>query len=142
MKPTILLLLCLLSLSASAAEINLYIHGFQNDEGRLRFSMFGMDARDHFPMHPEQGSYILDTQIKNRQAYVQLSGIEPGPYAIIVYHDQNGNSKLDHKWYGPPKESLGYYHNYTLRMIPPNFEEVMFELPDSGVKIEILLQSF
>lgn len=142
MRQTILLLLCLLWLPASAAEINLRIQGFQNDEGRLRFSMFSMAERDKFPMHPEQASYILDTEIKNRRAEIKLTGIEPGSYAIIVFHDQNGNSKMDHKWYGPPSESLGYYRHYTLRMLPPDFEAVMFNLPDSGMNMQINLQKF
>lgn len=93
-------------------------------------------------MQPSKAQHISEAEIINGRANISLNGIKPGSYAIFVYHDSNNNNKVDHKWYGPPKESVGYYREYKIKMMPPDFEDVMFEYIKSNIKMSIVLQTF
>lgn len=137
-----LLLLCLIPLTLSAADLTIHVSGFNSNDGRLRFSMFDEAGKNNFPMQSSKAQYISEAEIINGKANISLKAIKPGSYAIFVYHDSNNNNKLDHKWYGPPKESLGYFREYKLKMMPPDFEDVMFELINSNIKMNIVLQTF
>ena len=65
--------------------------------------------------------------------------VEPGDYAIAVYHDQNGNGKMDKRMFGIPKEPYGFSNNIKPVMSAPKFSECRFTVGDSGKAISIKL---
>ena len=62
-----------------------------------------------------------------------------GDYAIAVYHDQNGNGKMDKRMFGIPKEPYGFSNNIKPVMSAPKFSECRFTVGDSGKVISIKL---
>jgi uncharacterized protein (DUF2141 family) len=64
--------------------------------------------------------------------------LPPGKYAISVYHDLNGNGKLDRKFYGPPKEPASFSNDYT-PFGPPRFSACAIELKQGYNKTLITL---
>ena len=46
--------------------------------------------------------------------------LEPGDYAVAIYHDENGNGQLDKRLFGIPKEPYGFSNNYRPRLSAPN----------------------
>jgi uncharacterized protein (DUF2141 family) len=42
---------------------------------------------------------------------VVLTNLDPGQYAIILFHDENGNGKLDRNALGVPTEPYGFSNN-------------------------------
>lgn len=64
----------------------------------------------------------------------------PGEYAVVGYHDKDGDRKLDKKWNFKPKEPYGLSNNpkiETLRL--PKWEETKFDVPMDGRDIVINL---
>lgn len=65
--------------------------------------------------------------------------VEPGDYAVAVYHDQNSNGQMDKRLFGIPKEPYGFSNNYRPVMSAPKFTDCQFNVGDGGKLISIKL---
>lgn len=65
--------------------------------------------------------------------------VEPGDYAVAVYHDENGNGKMDKRMFGIPKEPYGFSNNFKPLMSAPKFTDCQFSVGDDGKTISIKL---
>ncbi len=137
-----LLMLLLLSLPLCAADITATVTGFENSDGRLRFSMFSKSRQGLFPMETGKADYVKEAEINGGEAIVKLSDVTAGEYAVFVYHDSNNNNDMDHHWYGPPIEAFGYYTPFKVKLMPPDFDEVSFRVTDSDMEITVPLQVY
>ncbi|GAB3499553.1 hypothetical protein GCM10027341_23080 [Spirosoma knui] len=68
--------------------------------------------------------------------------VEPGDYAIAVYHDENGNGKMDKRMFGIPKEPYGFSNNFRPTMSAPKFTDCKFTVGTDGKAISIKLDGF
>lgn len=141
MKRSILLLLTLLPLPGYGVDLTARITGFANSQGSARLAMFSKSRQELFP-NKGNPDYVRDSVITAGTATITLSDVPPGEYAIFVYHDSNSNNSLDHKWYGPPREAFGYYRHFTVKLVPPDFDEVSFQVTDKEMVFNISLQTF
>ncbi|MEP0367471.1 MAG: DUF2141 domain-containing protein [Cyclobacteriaceae bacterium] len=64
---------------------------------------------------------------------LMLGKIPTGKYAFSIYHDENGNDKLDTNLIGIPTEDYAFSNNADGRFGPPNYEECEFEV--SGTEL-------
>lgn len=70
---------------------------------------------------------------------LQLTGIPPGQYALVLFHDENGNDRLDSNFIGIPKEPIGFSNAYRPKG-PPSFTRAAFQLEgDDATAIEVRL---
>ncbi|GAB3174552.1 DUF2141 domain-containing protein [Telluribacter humicola] len=65
--------------------------------------------------------------------------LDPGQYAVAVYHDVNGNDKLDKNLVGYPSEPFGFSNNYRPIVSAPKFEDCSFEVGGTDKQISIKL---
>lgn len=55
--------------------------------------------------------------------------VPPGKYAVMVYHDENGNGKLDINSNGVPSEKRGFSKNISLpNSSKPNFDDILINV--------------
>lgn len=86
------------------------------------------------------GNSVDDKQINAGSKSVQaLFSVEPGEYAIAVYHDENGNGKMDKRVFGIPKEPYGFSNNVRPVMSAPRFSDCKFSVGDGGKVVRIKL---
>ncbi|MGB6228948.1 MAG: DUF2141 domain-containing protein [Litorimonas sp.] len=65
---------------------------------------------------------------------------EAGDYAVVGYHDRDGDRKLDKKWNFKPKEPYGLSNNPEIKSLRlPKWEETRFAVPATGWDIVINL---
>ncbi len=65
---------------------------------------------------------------------------EPGEYAVVGYHDIDGDRRLDKKWNFTPKEPYGLSNNPKIENLRlPRWEETRFDVPAEGRDIVINL---
>jgi uncharacterized protein (DUF2141 family) len=65
-------------------------------------------------------------------------GLPAGAYAISLFHDENGNGKLDTNVVGLPTERYGFSRDARGRMGPPAYADAVFELQaDTTVAITL-----
>jgi uncharacterized protein (DUF2141 family) len=69
---------------------------------------------------------------------MRVRNVKPGSYAIAVFHDTNGNGKLDRSFIGLPSEPYGF-SNDVGRRGPPNFEaaRIVVKEPTTTIVIPI-----
>ncbi len=61
-----------------------------------------------------------------RERY-RIQNVPPGEYALLVYHDENNNGRIDRNFIGIPKEPIGYSNQYQPKG-PPNYLRASFVL--------------
>ena len=70
---------------------------------------------------------------------VSLQDIPFGTYAISLFHDQNGNGKLDSNWIRIPKEPYGFSQNAAATFGPPKFQKAAFQHGHAITELKIKL---
>jgi uncharacterized protein (DUF2141 family) len=66
---------------------------------------------------------------------------QPGIYAIAVYHDIDGNRKLNRNLVGFPTEPVGFSNNPNTFLGIPSFTAVRFAVRQSGQRISVRLRN-
>ena len=89
----------------------------------------GPPAVQAAPANPAAGA--VDIVIKDLPA---------GGYGVAVFHDANGNGKMDRNFMGIPVEDHAFSNNARGTMGPPSFDQVKFSLPDAGATATISLR--
>ncbi len=104
--------------------------------GRLIFALY--TSKDSW-LKPKQVFQAKTVEAEEKVARVEFDNIPYGDtYALFVYHDQNGNEKLDFRKFPfpRPKEGLSVSNN-AVRMGRPYFEKARFSLKDSETLMQI-----
>ncbi len=131
-------LTCLvLPLAAQNHTLTLTVQGFKSDQGEAAIAVH-KDAST-FPMKAEKAVASQRVPIKDGVVTLAFPKLAPGVYAVAVFHDVNGNKKLDTNFLGIPKEPTGASRDPRPRMGPPKFSDASFEL-QSDLAIRITLQ--
>ena len=53
--------------------------------------------------------------------------LEPGKYAVVVYHDVNQNKLCDKNFFGVPTEGYAFSNNVRPNLSVPSFEDCSFK---------------
>ncbi|WP_198411362.1 MipA/OmpV family protein [Marinimicrobium alkaliphilum] len=65
--------------------------------------------------------------IDSHDQIFEIADLEPGDYALIVFHDENRNGVLDRNFVGIPREPIALSNNYAPRG-PPSFSRARISL--------------
>ncbi|MBC7572548.1 MAG: DUF2141 domain-containing protein [Spirosoma sp.] len=79
---------------------------------------------------------IIDAKGKPIQA---AFSVDPGEYAVAVYHDENGNGKMDKRVFGIPKEPYGFSNDFRPTLSAPKFSDCRFKVGNEGKTIRVKL---
>jgi uncharacterized protein (DUF2141 family) len=120
--------------SPEKTNLRVEIHNVRVLEGAVYIALFrpGKDFPEGAPIEGKKlyaGSKSLHTTFS----------VEPGEYAVAVYHDENGNGKMDKRMFGIPKEPYGFSNNFKPLMSAPRFSDCQFSVGDKGKAISIKL---
>lgn len=78
-------------------------------------------------------------EVKSKANQIATFQIEPGRYALAVYHDLNANDVMDKNFVGIPREPYGFSRDFRPKFSAPSFEDCAFELPAAGKDISVKL---
>ena len=135
LSASIALLSLLLAGPALAAELTVNLHGIRAQTGLLKVAL--VDSQDAWDgkAAPVQGD---GAPPKGEDASFAFKDLEPGSYAVMITHDENGNGKLDTNVMGMPLEGYGFSNNPHV-MRKPTWDEARFEIGDVDVAIDVAL---
>jgi uncharacterized protein (DUF2141 family) len=105
--------------------LSVMITNFKNDKGSVVVALYS--NAEGFPKSPEKAYRVLTLQIVNKQAVADFGNLPPGEYGVSVYHDENGNKKMDTNFFGIPKEGVGNSNNAKGHFGPPKYSDAKFE---------------
>lgn len=68
---------------------------------------------------------------------VTVRGIPAGRYAVQIFHDENGNGKVDRALFGIPKEGVGFSRNARIALGPPKWNDAVFDFDGRARRIAL-----
>lgn len=111
------------------------IQNVQSKTGTIRISL--MKSCKNFPSCNPESTAIIDAKTSSVQ---KAFTVEPGEYAVAVYHDVNANGELDKRIFGIPKEPYGFSNNFRPRVSAPTFSDCMISVGAAGKAISIKIE--
>jgi uncharacterized protein (DUF2141 family) len=122
-----------------SVTLTVRIVGARNTNGVVRVALF--HNREGFPGDASKAFRTQPAKIdpQTLTAQVVFTQIPEGGYAVMVFHDENQNGKLDKKVVGIPKEGYGASNNPPKKLRAPNFDEARLALSsDKTVEVRLM----
>jgi uncharacterized protein (DUF2141 family) len=125
------LFLCLPA--AQAAPLTVTVDGARTGGGPLTVLLF--DRAEGFPREARAARrHVLPTG----QSTLELDGLQPGQYAVMAYHDEDGNGELNCFLGTIPQEGWGLSNNPAVSG-KPAFKGAAVTLPEAGAALTLKL---
>ena len=116
--------------NTEGSTITITVVNALSDNGQVRFALY---TEENFSKQP---LYAKSAGIDKGKSTVAFKNVPPGVYAVVCYHDENKNERIDFHENGRPKESYGTSNN-SLNSGPPQFDNSKFEVKDNDLTLEI-----
>lgn len=129
----VIFLALLASGAAVAQTLEVELKGVQHDRGALRVALYA--EADGF-LKPDR-AYAAEQRPASPGSVVFEFEVTPGRYAVLAYHDEDGNGQLNRRLGMFPTEGYGLSNNPRV-MGPPTYEASAFDVAgDSGDVVRI-----
>ena len=114
--------------SAAAADLTITVTGVRASAGQLRLAVFNN------PVDFPNGKSVVTRNLPAREGEMTaiFEGLPPGPYALALHHDENGNGKMDTSFLGLPQEGYGFSNDAPVFLGAPPFDAAAVTLPEEG----------
>ena len=123
-------------LSAQTATLEVKVLDVSSSEGDILIALYREEETflkfEH--VYRTQGAPAAEGMTR-----VVIADLPHGQYALAIFHDENGNEKLDTNFLGIPKEPLGFSNAKLKTFGPPGFKECVVDLQEDMV-IQITLE--
>jgi uncharacterized protein (DUF2141 family) len=110
--------------AAPAHVLQAEVIGLRSANGQVVCSLFN-DA-DAFPRDDSKVLRTVKAPIDRTHALCQFTGIAPGEYAIVVFHDENGDGEFNQNAFGMPEEGYGFSRDAAALFSAPSFDSASF----------------
>lgn len=109
----------------NTGSIEVIVTNIDNRNGDVWAALF--DSEKGFPSGYTKSTLHEKGVAQNNKATVVFNNIKPGRYAIALFHDANGDKKLNTNFIGIPKEGYGFSNNPKVTFSAPGFKEAAFD---------------
>jgi uncharacterized protein (DUF2141 family) len=84
------------------------VNSIQNNKGLIEFALYKNPA-----VFTQAGKThrLARVDAKTPEVKFDFTDLEPGKYAIVVYHDDNSNKLCDKNFFGIPTEAYAFSNN-------------------------------
>jgi uncharacterized protein (DUF2141 family) len=113
-------------------RLRVHVLGLRNDNGNVRCSLFS--SAEDFPNNGDLLARTVTAQIVARTATCEFAGVAPGIYAVVLFHDENGDGKFNRDWFGLPEEGYGFSNDAPPASIRRVSTTRVFPLPPARWK--------
>ena len=115
---------------------------------KVRITVAGVAAPQGFMMvalHDEKGwsgapLARARVAVTAKTVTLTLPAPVPGRYGIKLFHDVNGDGKMDTNLMGFPTEPVGFSNDAPIRLGPPSFADAAFDVGPAGAAQTINLK--
>jgi uncharacterized protein (DUF2141 family) len=117
-----------LSLTARSQNFTLsvQVESIVSAKGNILLALFDKEA--DFPDNSKGAVSLKQLAAKNGSLVVKFENLPKGNYALAVFHDVNGDGKLNKNPLGIPKEAYGFSNNARPAFRAPTFGEAGISL--------------
>jgi uncharacterized protein (DUF2141 family) len=124
------------TLYSEECSLSVKIEGAKNNAGKMQIAVFKKTHKGF----PDDKFAFKTLAISVKEKIASFKSLPCGKYAIAVYHDENGNNKLDKTAIDIPKEGYGFSNNPDTSYGPPEYIGAEFELTKEIKEIQINLK--
>ena len=71
---------------------------------------------------------------------ITLNNVEPGTWAVVVFHDKNNDGDVDLNLLGVPTEGIGFSRDPPLGLKGPSFNSAALVIGEQGAVMDIHLR--
>lgn len=121
------MIIAMLTVGASAAQhtLRMEIKGVASTQGQVSAALY--TDQNSFLKFDKVFKAVSAKAVKGVTTLI-VKNIPDGNYAVAVFHDKNGNGKLDTNMLGIPKEPVAFSNAKMKTFGPPKFSECAFEI--------------
>jgi len=123
--------------AARAADLELELSGITQGQGQIMVAVFA-DAGSWLAK-PVAVARAQAAEQKDGRLLISLNMLpvaDAGSLALSIYHDVNGNGRLDKNGMGMPTEPYAFSNNASGMFGPPSFEKAQFSVKP-GARISV-----
>src|SRR3954463_3879175 len=149
MRTLLTVLLILFPSSVMAGELRITVEGIRSSHGTILIGLYDsletftraieLSDKDGFLNDPNRFAAVALRANTAMKSAVVVTNLDPGQYAIILFHDENGNGKLDKNALGVPTEPYGFSNNVQGFLGPPAFEKAVMQINAGDKAVRIVL---
>ena len=110
----------------TSGEVVVTVVGLRNARGMLRACM--TDEASDFPKCDRPAHDRSEAITAADTVTLTFKDVPAGRYAIALFHDENGNGKMDRTMLFIPREGFGFSRDAKVRMGPPKFGAAAFDV--------------
>ncbi len=109
---------------------------FRSEKGDAKVALWR--TPDGFPEDASKAVRRASFSIVGKEGTVTLEGLAPGPWALAIFHDENGNGKIDLGAFGIPREGLAVSRDAKGFISSPSFDAArLVLLPGSRHEVQV-----
>jgi uncharacterized protein (DUF2141 family) len=117
--------------------LKLTVHKVSSDAPRVKVAVY--NSNKNFLLKEGRIKEFF-VQSKGEMAEAEITGLEYGVYAIVVFEDLNNSGDMDRNAVGMPTERYGLSNNFVPKVKKPSFKNCAFEYSAEKNKVRIELQ--
>ena len=112
-------------LGMSQYSLTVEVQGVKSSIGNINIAIYN---RSQGFLKFEEVFKVDRIAAKEATTNFKIMDLPNGEYAVAIFHDENGNDRLDTNWLGIPKESVAFSNAKIKTFGPPSYKECAFSL--------------
>ncbi|WP_338466923.1 DUF2141 domain-containing protein [Novosphingobium sp. ZN18A2] len=135
--PALLLCAAAPAVQDAGTTVSVTVEGLRSARGQV-LACLTANPRDFPDCNKDPAARHLSIAAAPGETLV-FRDVPPGRYALSMFHDENGNGKLD-KLLMMPKEGFGFSRDAPVRFGPPSFKAAAFDVSKVDVRTQIRMR--
>lgn len=123
------------SADANRASLILTIEGVRSPTGKIRAALLKSDEQSGVAR--TVGGQIKPATMGTMS--LTFDGLEPGDYAVQLFHDENDNGIMDRNLFGLPSEGYGFSNGAKASFGPPQFTQMQVRVATTPISTNAIL---
>lgn len=119
---------------ASASDLTVTVEGIAQTQGSIMLGLF--DETSYKGDGAVDGANLA---VESDSVSVTFEGLEPGEYAVRLYHDLNDDGEMNTNPFGIPTEPYAFSNDAKGRFGPAKWEDAKFTVEADGTSHTITM---
>jgi uncharacterized protein (DUF2141 family) len=120
---------------ASAADLNVKIEGIAKTQGTIMLGLF-----DEASYNGDGAVAGANLKVEGGEVIASFADLEPGEYAVRLFHDLNDDGEMNTNPFGMPTEPYAFSNNAKGRFGPAKWDAAKFVVTAEGGVHTITMQ--
>lgn len=112
---------------AAASDLTITVEGIAQTQGTIMLGLF-----DEATYKSEGAVNGANLTVESDRVSVTFEGLEPGEYAVRLYHDLNDDGEMNTNPFGMPTEPFAFSNDAKGRFGPAKWDDAKFTVGADG----------